>query len=183
MNGKVIDTVERKNKRIRTHIKQELVKLEPELGIKGIPAKFLLLPTLEVEWRRTWERQTKKIRAYMLPKKNLLALTILHPPIHNIVREMRLDNLRKLEAIKGMGAVAKEIISEWRRQGEPREGPIHVGETLIVLENRGAPLTLRIISGEKTRKYLVTKVAKTKEIRWENLTIPAIKPRIKKKGN
>ena len=183
MSDKVIDTVEGKNKRIRMHIKRELVKLEPELGIKGIPAKYLLLPTLEVEWRKTWERQPGRRGAYMLPKKNLLALTILHPPIHNIVRRMGLDNLRELEVIKGMGAVAKKIISEWKRQGEPREGPIHVGETLIILENRGAPLTLRIISGEKTRKYLVTKVAKTKEIRWGNLTIPAIKPRIKKKGN
>jgi len=177
MNDKVIDTVEGKSKEIRMHIKRELRKLEPELA-RGIPAKFLLLPTLEVEWIKAWERQNGKKGA-----KNLLALTILHPPIYNIVRRMGLDNLKKLEAIKGMGAVAKGIISEWKRQGKPREGPIQIGETAIILENHGAPLTLRIISGEKTRKYLITKVAKTKEIRWGNLIIPAIQPGTKKEGN
>jgi len=182
MNGKVIDTVERKSKRIRTHIKQELMKLEPELT-RGIPAKFLLLPALEVEWMKTWERQTKKKGAYMLPKKNLLALTILHPPIHNIVRQMGPNNLKKQELTKGMGTVAKSIINEWRRQGKPREELMQIGETLMIMKNPKAPLILRIIIEEKKRRYLITKVARTQGIRWEELTIPATKPSAKRGGN
>jgi len=182
MSGKVIDTVERKSKRIRMHIKQELMKLEPELT-RGIPAKFLLLPALEVEWMKTWERQTEKKGAYMLPKKNLLALTILHPPIHNIVRQMGPNNLKKQELTKGMGTVAKSIINEWKRQGKPREGPIQVGETLIIMEDHNGPLILRTIIEEKKKRYLVTKVARTREVRWGELTIPATKPSAKRGGN
>jgi len=182
MNNKVIEMVEGKSRRTRTHIKGELMKLG--LGfIRRVPAKFLLLPALEKEWMQVWERLTVMERGYLLEKRNLFALTILHPPIHNIVRQMGPDNLKKQGLTKGMGAVARRIISEWKRQGKPREGPMQIGETLMIMENPKGPLILRTISGEKTKRYLVTKVAKTKEIRWGDLTIPTIKPRAKKGGN
>jgi len=182
MSDKVIETVEGKSRRIRMHVKKELMKLEPGL-MRGISAKFLLLPALEVEWMKAWERHFGTKGGYLLQKKNLLTLTILHPPIHRIVRQMGLDDLKKQGEIEGIGAVARRIIKEWKRQGEPREGPIQVGETLIVMENHCAPLILRTVSGKKTRRYLVTKVARTQEIRWGELIIPAMKPRAKKGGN
>jgi len=182
MSYRVIDTVEGKSRRTRTHLKRELMKLG--LGfIRNVKAKFLLLPALEKKWTQVWERVTVIERGYLLEKKNLLALTILHPPIHHIVRQIGPDNLKKEGITKGMGAVARRIINEWKRQGRPREGPIQIGETLMIMENPKGPLILRTISEEKKKRYLITKVARTKEIRWGELTIPATRPRVEKGGN
>jgi len=178
MNNKVIEMVEGKSKRTRRHIKKEL-----GLGvIKGVPGKFLLLPALEKEWMQVWERLTALKKGYLLEKKYLFALTILHPPIHNIVRQLGPDNLKKQGLTKGMGAVARKIISEWERQGKPRPGPMQIGGTLMIMENHMGPLILRTIIKEKKKQYLITKVAKTQEIRWGELTIPATNPKAKKKG-
>jgi len=182
MNSKVIEMVEGKSKRTRTHIKKELVKLG--LGvIKGVPGKFLLLPTLEIEWMQVWERLTVLKKGYLLEKKYLFALTTLHPPIHNIVRQIGPDNLKREGLTKGMGAAARRIIYEWKKQGKPRPGPMQIGETLMIMGNPKAPLILRTIIEEEKKRYLITKVAKTQEIRWGELTIPAIKPKGKKAGN
>jgi len=181
MSDKVIDIVKGKGRRIRMHLKKELMKVEPGLA-RGIPTKFLLLPALEVEWMKTWKKAGIK-GGYLLQKKNLLALTVLHPPIHHIVRQIGLNELKTQGINEGMGAVARRVISEWERQGKPRPEPMQIGETLMIMENPKGPLILRTISGEKARRYLVTKVAKTKEIRWGELTIPATKPRTKKRGN
>jgi len=178
MNNKVIEMVEGKSKRTRRHIKKEL-----GLGvIKGVPGKFLLLPALEKEWMQVWERLTALKKGYLLEKKYLFALTILHPPIHNIVRQLGPDNLKKKGLTKGMGAVARKIISEWERQGKPRPGPMQIGETLMIMENHMGPLILRTIIKEKKKQYLITKVARTQEIRWGELTVPATNPKAKKEG-
>jgi len=182
MDSKVIETVEGKSRRTRAHIKRELLKLGLRF-IKGVPSKFLLLPALEKKWMQVWERLTALEKGYLLEKKYLFALTILHPPIHNIVRQLGPDNLKKQGLTKGMGAVARKVISEWERQGKPRPEPMQIGETLMIMENPKGPLILRTISGEKRKRYLITKVARTKEIRWGELTIPATKPRTKKGGN
>jgi len=182
MNSKVTEMVEGKRRRTRAHIKRELVKLG--LGvIKRVPGKFLILPSLEKEWMQVWGRLTALEKGYLLEKKYLLALTILHSPIHNIVRQLGTDNLKKQGLTKGMGAVARKIVSEWERQGKPRPGPMQIGETLLIMESHTGPWILRTIIGEKKKQYLITKVAKTKEIRWGNLIIPAIQPETKKKGN
>ena len=182
MNSKVVEMVEGKSRRTRAHIKRELIKLGLGL-IKGVPGKFLLLPALEKEWMRIWERLTVLEKGYLLEKKYLFALTTIHPPIHSIVRQIGPDNLKREGLTRGMGAVASKIIDEWKRQGKPREGPMQIGETLIILKNPKGPLILRTITEEKKRQYLITKVARTQEIRWGELTIPAIKPKAKKGGN
>ena len=176
MSSKVVEMVEGKSRRTRAHIKKELVKLG--LGvIKREPGKFLLLPTLEKEWMQVWERLTVSKKGYLLERKYLFALTILHPPIHNIVRQLGPDNLKKEGLTKGMGAVARKIISEWERQGKPRPGPMQIGETLLILENHIRPLILRTIIEEKKKQYLITKVARTQEIRWGEVTILATNPK------
>jgi len=176
MNSKVTEMAEGKSRRTRVHIKKELVKLG--LGvIKRVPGKFLLLPTLEKEWMQVWERLIVPEKSYLLEKKYLFALTILHPPIHNIVRQLGPDNLKKQGLTEGMGAVARRIISEWERQGKPRPGPMQIGETLMIMENHIGPLILRTIIEEKKKRYLITKVARTREIRWGELTIPATNPK------
>jgi len=176
MDSKVVEIVEGKSRRTRTHIKRELMKLG--LGFMGqVPTKFLLLPTLETEWMKRWEQSTVMEGGYLLEKKWLFALTILHPPIHNIVRQLGPDNLKKQGLAKGMGAVARRIIYEWKMQGKPRPGPMQIGETLMIMENRLGPLILRTIIGEKKKRYLITKVARTQEIRWGELTIPATNPK------
>jgi len=116
-------------------------------------------------------------RGYLLEKRNLLALTILHPPIHNIVRQEGFDSLKKQGLTKGIGAVARRIIYEWKKQGKPRPGPMQIGETLMIMENHTGPLILRTIMEEKKKRYLITKVARTQEIRWGELTIPATNPK------
>jgi len=176
MSGRVVDMEEGKHKRTRRHIRRELWKLGLE-AIKKVPSKLLLLPTIEKDWMRVWERLTVSKMGYLLEKKYLFALTILHPPIHNIVRQLEPDNLKKQGLAKGMGAIARKIISEWERQGKPRPGPMQIGETLIIMRNRLDPLILRTIVEEKKRRYLITKVAKTQEIRWGDLTIPATNPK------
>jgi len=182
MNNKVINTLEGKGRTTRGHLKGELMKLG--LGfMRTVPAKFLLMPTMEVEWMKKWERLTVMERGNLLEKRNLLALTILHPPIHNIVRQEGFDSLKKQGLTKGMGAVARRIIYEWKKQGKPRPGPMQIGETLMIMENRMGPLIVRTIIEEKKKRYLITKVARTQEIRWGELTIPATKPRAKQGGN
>jgi len=176
MSGRVVDMVEGKSRRTRTHMKRELWKIGVGV-IKGVPGKLLLLPTMEKDWIRVWERLTVSKKGYLLEKKYLFALTILHPPIHNIVRQLGPDNLKKQGLAKGMGAVARKIISEWERQGKPRPGPMQIGETLMIMGNRLNPLILRTIIEEKKKRYLITKVAKTQEIRWGELTIPATNPK------
>jgi len=182
MNNKVINTLEGKGRTARGQLKRELMKLG--LGfMRQVPAKFLLLPTLETDWMKKWERLTVMEEGYLLEKRNLLALTMLHPPIHNIVRQEGFDSLKKQGLTKGMGAVARRIIYEWKKQGKPRPGPMQIGETLMIMENRMRPLIVRTIIEEKKRRYLITKVARTQEIRWGELTIPAMKPKANKRGN
>jgi len=176
MSGRVVDMVEGKSRRTRTHIKRELMKLGLEF-IGRMSGKFLLLPTLEKDWMQVWERLIVLKEGHLLEKKYLFALTILHPPIHNIVRQLGPENLKKLGLTKGMGAVASKIISEWERQGKPRPAPMQIGETLMIMENRTGPLILRTIIEEKKKRYLITKVARTQEIRWGELTIPVISPK------
>ena len=148
MNNKAINMLEGKVRTTRGHLKKELMKLG--LGfIRQVPAKFLLLPTLETEWMKRWERLTVIKGGYLLEKRNLLALTMLHPPIHNIVRQEGLDNLKKQGLTKGLGAAAKRIIYEWKKQGKPRPGPMQIGETLMIMENRMGPLILRTIIEKK----------------------------------
>jgi len=176
MNNKVTNMVEGKRRMTCGHLKGELMKLG--LGfMRKVPAKFLLLPTLETEWMKKWERSTVRERGYLLEKRNLLALTILHPPIHNIVRQEGFDSLKKEGLTKGMGAVARRIIYEWKKQGKPRPGPMQIGETLMIMENRMGPLILRTIIEEKKKRYLITKVARTQEIQWGELIIPATNPK------
>jgi len=176
MSSKMVEMVEGKSRRTRAHLKRELIKLG--LGVvKRVPGKLLLLPTLEKEWMQVWERLTVPEKGYPLEKKYLFTLTILHPPIHNIVRQLGPDNLKKQGLTKGMGAVARRIISEWERQGKPRPGPMQIGETLMIMENHTGPLVLRTIIEEKEKRYLITKVARTQEIRWGELTIPATNPK------
>ena len=177
MNNQVINMLEGKGRTTRWHLKGELMKLGLKF-VRQVPGKFLLLPTLETTWRQVWERLTVMEGGYLLKKRNLLALTILHPPMHNIVRQEGLDSLKKQGLTKGMGAVARRIIYEWKKQGEPRPGPMQIGQTLMIMKNPKAPLILRTIIEEKEKRYLITKVAKTHEIRWGELTIPAIKSKV-----
>ena len=96
---------------------------------------------------------------------------------------MRPEDLREQGMIKNSGAIAGRLVDEWKKQGKPKVGPIQIGETLLVLKDHNGRLTLRTIGGEEKDRYLVTKVARTQEIRWGEVIIPAIEPRAKKGGN
>jgi len=182
MNDKVIVSVDYNHKRIRTHIKRELIKQGLE-SIKGMSARLLLLPELEEGWIRTCQRFSFHWVGHVCDKERLLALTTLHQPINHIVHQMRPEGLREQGMTKDLGVIAKRLVDEWKKQGKPKEGPIQIGETLLVLKDHNGRLTLRTIDGEEKNRYLVTKVARTQEIRWGELTIPATKPRTQEGGN
>jgi len=182
MNDEVIVSVDYKHQRIRTHIKRELIKQGLE-SIKGIPAKLLLLPELEEVWLRTCQRCSSRWKGIVRDIERLLTLTTLHQPINHIVQQMRFEDLREQGMTEDLGVMAKRLVDEWKKQEKPKGGPIQIGETLLVLKDHSGRLILRTIKGEGKNRYLVTKVARTQEIRWGELTIPAIKPRTKKGGN
>ena len=85
MNDKVIVSVEYNHKRIRTHIKRELIKHGLE-SIKGMSARLLLLPEVEEGWIRTCQRLSSHRVGCVRDKEKLLALTTLHQPINHIVQ-------------------------------------------------------------------------------------------------
>ena len=132
MGDAMIISVERNYRKIRMHIKRELMK--HGLGLLSrVPAKLLLLPETEGRWMSVCQRYMVHRRNYTIGKEMLLALTTLHQPIHHIVQQMKPEDLKELGTIGNLGAVARRIINEWKKQGKPKGGPAQVGETFIVL--------------------------------------------------
>jgi len=152
--------------RVRRHLKREIVRLGIKLP-RQIPAKYLLLPELEGEWLKHLPRWHITTGKHLTKGELILALTILHPPIHQMLLQMGLSEL--LQEGKGIRDLAVKVVNEWKEQGRPKPGPVKIGKTLIVIETRLAPFCLRTERCQDEVQYLVTKIRKTQEIRWGSL--------------
>jgi len=162
MGDEVIVGVEYSRKKIRGRLRMELMK--QGLGLlRIIPARLLLIPDMEKEWKQACQRYSARRRDSLLEKRVMLALTILHPPVYHIVQRIGPEDLKRQGIKRGIGAVAARIIHEWELQSRPKAGPVRVGKALIMVEDRSGPMCLRTERRKGESLYMVTRIKREQE--------------------
>jgi len=169
MDNEIIAKVEYGRKKIWGRIKVELIK--QGLGLlRLIPARLLLVPSMEKVWTWACQHYSARKRDYLLEKHVMLALTIAHPPVYHIVQRIEPDELKRQGMKRGLGAVADRIIHEWELQGRPKAGPVGVGRAQIMVEGGSGPICLKTERKKGKLLYVVTRKKKGKEKYQGDLT-------------
>ena len=169
MDDEVNVKVEYGHKKIRGRIKVELIR--QGLGLlRLIPARLLLVPSMEKVWIRACQHYSARRRDYLLEKHVMLALTIVHPPANHIVQHIEPNELKKQGMKRGLGTVADRIIHEWELQGRPKAGPVGAGRVQIMVEGGSGPICLKTERKKGKLLYMVTRKKREKEKYQGDLT-------------